>query len=337
MTRNANESGYGILSQYRSQLMGIALLWIMLFHSYSLSFDFAPLDGIKAFGYLGVDVFFFLSGLGLYGSIVRSESLSFPRYFLRRCQRVLPAYWLVVGIYSLWLWLRGRISLRVAVWSMSTLHYWFNIPDSFNWYIPALFAFYLLAPLWVKCLRRCPLRLPLTLFSFLISYGLYRLSIVLDRFYLSDFLLRIPAFALGLFLGFCIVEKRPITKGHAAAWSGLALCGMGILIVCLTGKFYLHPCYFMNACIVPACLLLAKLLSRVHWQPAHRFLTLLGESSLEIYLLNVIFTREYSLLAPLFDVDSRHFICFAVLWTLNILWGVQLHRFLQRFKTRKAA
>lgn len=336
MVSGFKSGGYRLLSEYRSQLMGFALLLILLFHAYNLKFGVATLDYAKSLCYVGVDLFFLLSGLGIYGSLVRNEGLSFPQYFLRRCKRILPTYWLVVGIYSLWLRLHGRISLTVGVWSLSTLHYWFNIPGSFNWYIPALLAFYLLAPLWVKLLRRCRFKLPLTLLTFALSYGLYRLAIVLDLLHIADFLFRLPAFALGLLIGCYILEERPITKAHAAAWSALALCGITVAVLYAKGLLYLHPCYMMATCLVPACLLLAKLFSLIRWQPFHRFLSLLGESSLEIYLLNVIFTREYGYLAVLFDVDSRHIVCYLVTWALNILFGVQLHRFLQRFTTKKA-
>ena len=301
----------------------------MLFHAYSLKFNVFVLDAFKSLGYLGVDLFILLSGLGLYGSIVRNNELSFPQYFLRRCKRVLPAYWLVVGVYSLWLCLHGRIPLTTAAWSLSTLHYWFNIPGSFNWYIPAILVFYILAPFWAKLLRRCRYKLPLTLFMFALSYGLYRLCIVLGYSYIGDFLFRIPPFALGLLVGSYLVEERPLTKRHIAMWCGIAVCGLLWALLFYRLGIYLPLCYLFNMLVVPFCLLVAKLISLIHWQPFHRFLSLLGESSLEIYLLNVIFTREHALIAPIFDVDSRHFVCFAAIWALNILFGVQLHRFLQ--------
>ena len=75
-------------------------------------------------------------------------------YYARPAVRILPSYWLVVGTYSLWLRLCGRISLKTAAWSMSALYYWFHIPGSFNWYVPALLAFYLLSPLFFRMFRR---------------------------------------------------------------------------------------------------------------------------------------------------------------------------------------
>lgn len=65
-------SGYGLLSQYRSQLMGLAMLWVMLFHAYELRFGVLLLDGFRAVGFAGVDIFLLLSGMGLYVSLSRT-------------------------------------------------------------------------------------------------------------------------------------------------------------------------------------------------------------------------------------------------------------------------
>ena len=65
---------WGLVSKYRSQLFGFAILWIMCMHSR----EFTPLlddailsqyilyDGIILVGGVGVDIFLFLSGVGLY-------------------------------------------------------------------------------------------------------------------------------------------------------------------------------------------------------------------------------------------------------------------------------
>lgn len=326
--------GYQLLSRYRSELMGVAMLWVMLFHAYEFHFGIPVLDAVKQLGFGGVDLFILLSGLGLYGSIVRRRE-AFPRYFLRRCQRVLPAYWLVVGIYSLWLRMQGRISFTTALWSLSTLHYWFRIPGSFNWYVPALLMLYALAPAWVRLLERTRHKGLLTLLVFPFAYGIYRLSIPLGLNYTSDFLDRMPAFALGLLAGAYLVEEQPLNRRHAAAWTGGALLGITVAWLRIHGRLYISTCYMLAACVMPLCLLLARglHLRRGQWK-ALRFL---GSRSLEIYLLNVIFTREFQTLAPFFDRDSRHIFCYFTVWTLNLLLAEVLHRGIQFVSARIAA
>lgn len=330
-------AGYALLSRYRSELMGLAMIWVMLFHAYEFNFVNPYVNAFKWLGFSGVDMFFLLSGLGLYGSIVRREGEKFPAYFLRRCARVLPAYWLVVGLYSLWLRLQGRISITAALWSLSTLHYWFRIPGTFNWYVPALLLFYALAPFWVKVLRRCRYRGLLTILTFPLAYGIYRLFIPVGLNYLSDFLDRIPTFAAGLLAGCYLSEKQPLTRRHAAAWGAVALCGIVVAVLRVKGRLYISTCYMVAACVMPFCLLLAKGLSWLRWEWLHRALRFLGAYSLEIYLLNVVITREFNTLSPIFDRDARHVVYYVSVYGLNLLLAFLLHQMVERLLRPAAA
>lgn len=89
-------------------LRAIAVIWVMLFHSYlvgGLGEDYAWLS---RYGWMGVDLFFVLSGY-LIGSqvlapLARGERLSFGGFYLRRAFRILPAFLAVLAIY---LWVPG--------------------------------------------------------------------------------------------------------------------------------------------------------------------------------------------------------------------------------------
>lgn len=329
VTTTEQVSGYQLLSRYRPELMGLAMLWVMLFHAYEFHFGVGLLDAFKELGFGGVDMFILLSGLGLYGSLVRRREEPLRAYFLRRCGRILPAYWLVVGLYSLWLRLQGRISLSVGLWSLSTLHYWFHIPGSFNWYVPAILALYLLAPFWVRLLERSRRKEVLTALTYFLSYGLYRLSIPFHLNYMEDFLYRIPTFAVGLLAGYYVLSGKRLTAKHAAVWAASALAGAAIMYMKLNGIFYINTCYVINTCVMAVCLLLAYGLHLARWEWLHKPLRLLGECSLEIYLLNVIVTREFAVLAPLLDRGGRHVPYYAVVYLANICLAVALHRLLQ--------
>ncbi len=320
-------AGYQLLSRYRGELMGLAMLWVMFFHAYELQIDNPALNAFKWLGFSGVDMFFLLSGLGLYGSIVRRQE-RFPSYFYRRCARVLPAYWLVVGLYSLWLRVQGRISIKTALWSLSTFHYWFRVPGTFNWYVPALLLFYALAPFWVKILRRVKYKGFLTLLTFPLAYGVYRLSIPVGLNYLSDFLDRIPTFAAGLLAGCYLAEGQPLNRKHAAAWTAVAVCGITVAVLRLQGKLYISTCYMVAACVMPFCLLLAKGLDLLGWE--WRPLRFLGAYSLEIYLLNVIVTREFAALSPWFDRDGRHIVYYLTVYALNLVLAVLLRQLIEK-------
>ena len=79
---------------YRTHLMGIAALWIYLFHEWIPLAPNIPILGfiegfIKQIGFFGVDIFFFLSGMGLIYAI---EKHSVSRFYQRRFLRILPSY-----------------------------------------------------------------------------------------------------------------------------------------------------------------------------------------------------------------------------------------------------
>lgn len=66
------------ISLYRSALMGVATIWIMLLHGYEL-YKYISIPLISTFakrGNVGVDIFLFLSGFGLWFSLSNDKNLS---------------------------------------------------------------------------------------------------------------------------------------------------------------------------------------------------------------------------------------------------------------------
>lgn len=323
---------YQRLSRTRSELMGSAILWVMLFHAYGLTFQFKLLNLFRQIGHFGVDIFILLSAMGIYVSMsrtyVQGGGDSIIRFYVRRLIRILPAFWLVVGAYSLFLVQKGRIGWGTLLWNLSTLYYWFHIPDTFNWYIPALLAFYLMAPFYVKLFRRCPdnRKAVLTAVSAPVSYALYRIVVHIG---LSFFACRLPAFAMGILLGHYLVSQQPFTRRHAAVWGAISLAGFLVLLLYMAGAVFFSPSYLVAAQLVPFCLLLALVLEKLpNWIRA--FLRLLGECSLEIYLFNVIVAREIDLLLPCLDLGPRHRFYYVVVYSANLLLGIGLHELLAR-------
>jgi len=91
-------------------LRGVAAAWVLVFHlfQYSGSPDLGPLTSLAGCGYMGVDLFFVLSGFLLSMPFHRARIDGAPtpnllRYAWRRCKRVLPAYYvqIVVIVFAL--------------------------------------------------------------------------------------------------------------------------------------------------------------------------------------------------------------------------------------------
>ena len=112
--------GYSVLSKYRSELMGAAMLWVMLFHAADLTFPIPGLDLFRAAGFGGVDIFILLSAMGLSLSLSRLEQ-EYGAFLARRARRILPAYFVVMVPYTLFLILRGQAPLSALVWNSTLL------------------------------------------------------------------------------------------------------------------------------------------------------------------------------------------------------------------------
>ena len=319
--------GYRSLSACRGELMGLAMLWVMLFHADHLTTSSLPLKVVRLSGSCGVDVFLLLSAMGLAVSLSRRPELG--RYFRRRLSRVLPAFWLVAGGYGLCLALAGRIPPATLLWDLSTLYFWLNIPGGFNWYIPALLAFYLAAPLCCRVLAGSRRREWLVLLWAAAGTALTLLAPRAGLGHLAPFLSRIPVFSLGLLMGFYVAEdRRPGRRDYLLWAAGLAIAlAMGGAMVQVLFLFPLPLPFALAA--VPLCLLASFVLERFSGGLLRRFLRLVGACSLEIYLLNVVFTREYGLLSRALPAGPHNLIYYICCWCLNLLLGILLHRGLE--------
>jgi len=146
-------------------LRSIAIVWVMLFHSFlvgGLGPDFAWLS---RFGWAGVDIFFVLSGY-LIGSqllrrLQRGEELLLRDFYRRRAWRILPAFFVVLAVYVAFPSLREAPGLE-APWQFATftlnlfIDYTHNQAFSHAWSLCVEEHFYLLFPLVAWWFTRRP-------------------------------------------------------------------------------------------------------------------------------------------------------------------------------------
>ena len=132
-----------ILSEYRSSLMGFAILYIMFFHleghcPYIHSHFFI-------LGNTGVEIFLLLSGLGLYYSLSRENTINIKLFYKKRMLRILPAFWMVIIPLSIINLIKGEIPLGLAITRILGLSA-FNEGANGYWYITAILICYIFTP-----------------------------------------------------------------------------------------------------------------------------------------------------------------------------------------------
>ena len=84
-------------------LRALAIIVVVIYHAGIMGF---PLPNrIHRWGWIGVDLFFVLSGYLIGGQLlaelVRNNRLNLPRFYTRRALRILPAYFVILAIYFL--------------------------------------------------------------------------------------------------------------------------------------------------------------------------------------------------------------------------------------------
>src|SRR5256885_197039 len=84
-------------------LRALAIVVVVIYHA--ALFGFKLPGRIDRFGWIGVDLFFVLSGYLIGGQLLaplaRDQSISLGRFFARRALRIMPAYFVVLAIYFL--------------------------------------------------------------------------------------------------------------------------------------------------------------------------------------------------------------------------------------------
>lgn len=136
--------------KYRSVWMGIAMLWVMFFHS-DIIVKNNILMGIKAVGYGGVDIFLFASGIGNYFSYFKDES---PLNFLRRrVARLAPIHVPFMVAWIVYNNVRRNVPLKGLLGNILGIQGFTSTGTNFNWYLTVLVICYLLTPYFAKAVK----------------------------------------------------------------------------------------------------------------------------------------------------------------------------------------
>lgn len=138
-----------LISKYRTCLMALATIWIGFNHSYFpfhtkvFNFFFAKC------GYVGVDVFIFLSGFGLYYACKKHKS--YKEYIKRRLCRILPYNIISVIIGS---FIYGE-TLKTVIYDSLGLSILFR-RNLLYWFISFIMIIYFLYPLYYYFFNKKP-------------------------------------------------------------------------------------------------------------------------------------------------------------------------------------
>lgn len=327
---------YRMLSKYRTELMGVAMLWVMFFHASDLDMGHEALEWVRAAGFGGVDIFILLSAMGLAVSLSKKE-VDYSSFMARRAERILPAYYTVVIPYTLFLIIYRGVFWSSLVWNTTLLYYWMRSSGAFNWYVAGIMTFYAVTPFCFRKLRDARDREKLVGIGVVVSLLVCQLFVQEGYWYVMDVAYRVPVFFLGLLLGFYVKDGRAIGKKDAAFW----LCWLGLGGVYLAARavgpepLILPFCHLFLFTTVPMCFGLCFLFDRLPLGWVRKFLRLVGENSLEIYLFNVSVFFHTELWRKVLSFGPSNRLYWLVIFGLNIACGVGLHKGIEKCRMKR--
>jgi peptidoglycan/LPS O-acetylase OafA/YrhL len=164
---NVNPINYQERSPALDVLRFFAVMLVLCRHSYICPAEFSPaLHKVTAFlvegGWVGVDLFFVLSGFLIAGLLFAEQkqhgNISFPHFFMRRGFRIYPPLWMLLAFT--WILLASAyLPERDNQWVWHELLFVQNYAEpclwGYTWSLAVEEHFYLLLPLALKAMASC--------------------------------------------------------------------------------------------------------------------------------------------------------------------------------------
>lgn len=278
--------------------MGLATIGILMCHASSYDVHLSPIImSILSLGQIGVNLFFFLSGFGLYYSL-SSQRYSLRKWYKRRYVRILVPYLLIYAPALIILCTKNRIDWWYFFYNISTVAYWFGYGGC--WFICILIPLYFITPYYKRLIDGTRYKLILTLS---ISTVLYLFPIITKCLTYIGF-----SSAIFFFLGMYIARKAIID----CVLNAKALISLLIVtfIAFILYKYYaIIPLFWII--FFPILFFSCKLLDILHQKWIYIILNSLGNISLESYLFNttlIIWIDSFSLLPDSIYYNYRYII-----------------------------
>ena len=260
--------------------MAFAALQILIFHLW-INISSSEIENfIKQISYIGVDIFFFLSGYSLY----RSDTGNYFQFIGNRFRTVYSKF-ILFALIAAWVnkWNMGYV-LKV----ISGIDLIQNGGKAFLWFLPAIMLFYLIVPLYkkfdVKNRRMAVVVLGITwiIIALLFTYGITTVPIAI-------WWNRIPIFFIGYYLAEFHANRK--STGHRAAYlSGFALIVAADVILAYRYAYKMklnQPIEDMfYILVIPLAIGIALLISMIK---ENKLIRAIGSSSLELYAMQMIF------------------------------------------------
>jgi len=286
--------------------MGLAILWVLFFHSKISVPDFMlPVKFIKLIGYAGVDIFFLLSGFGVACSLFKDVTKK--GFFIKRFVRVIPVFWVILSVYFVIEYIRYGVGFRDVLFSFVGLDF-ILFGDLKFWFIPAICICYLFTPFFNSLLLKKNTKYFVIILIVVLLVLLVLFAVLAPH--LLIFITRVPIFLFGIYIGYNFSRDRNVKFLNSYLVNAIILLVSSISLVCVliytNSNFrweiglWWYPTIFLA---YPLCFFTGWFLDKNNklFSYPTMLLRVAGRMSLELYLIHNLFlysTKGINIDAP---------------------------------------
>lgn len=322
------------LKKSRSLIMGLAILWVAFYHIPWV--DSVPvLDFVHDIGYIGVDVFLLISGIGACHSIGQRGRKG---YLLQRAKRILPGLLPVLLIWSAGMLALGAMSVRQFFGSVTLLGWWHGSELQLNWYFSAVWMYFLLAAVLYRPVVQGKHPMVFVLLVSLLGFAAMRLT---PFWHHPTAYSRIPIFFVGMLLG--RVELQGTVNEKRLRLLLYSLIPVGLFLTVMTWHSWgsrfgtsLGLWWYPFLLVVPGGVFLTAdaVCAIRRWRPAEMMmkpLAALGDASSEALMIHV---GVYKLIQRYTRLYPKQWL---LVWLLCMAAGVLYRRLVVLVENKKGA
>lgn len=327
-----NLFNYSLLSKYRQEIYGVAIFSIIIFHYFETVLNQGSVGLLHAFariyvlliGSVGVDLFLFLSGMGIYQSLKKDSTIS--RFYIKRLVRILIPYIVVGGCF----WIVKDIVLEkntilYFVKDIFLLTFWTE-GKRVLWYVTLIFLLYLISPVLFFVVKR--LNSKSYIIVVLVIAFLLLISFVFRSFFdnCEIAILRIPVYLLGFIYSDKILEKKSFSKSDLFLFAFIP-----VYVFC-----YLTNSPFSRLGTGLFSILLGLLIAqffRLIYKKENilsigmkKTFVLLGDISYELYLTHVCGRNLLTYLG----IDLTNILFYSILIIICVVFSILIHMYINK-------
>ena len=302
----------GCVSTYRTELMGFAAILIIVCHAPANGVVVSAfLDRLLRWGGIGVDLFLFLSGVGMYFSLQKKQNLK--HWYYHRYLRILVPFMVFSLPYYLFRALHDGDSFFTFFCNITTISFWLRHEGA--WFVAMLIPLYFMTPYLSKFIDNCKSRVIPSLFLCIIFIALYLIpssDAIIQNIQIC--LSHVPSYIGGYLIGKDVYEHNKVSKW--TLWTSI-FCGLLYII--------LFPVHVQkNWLLIPiSVILLSSLLDNISTNK--RIMTILyfmGGVSLESYLSNIylpVVLRKTGIQEIIYSIDDSNYLYYLLVIILGLI------------------